>query len=492
LVADCKDHHARAVLAFLIPIFYPEKPTRITITWANTIFGSFRGEREVDWAGLMHELVQKLLKALPKAKSTPLSSYLTHLYRHSDNLMPDETRHYVEQEKIWDFGETESDADSDESEPETTPPGPSPLPPSPAGAARSGARRKITPRSEDESGRRVRSRIEDPEADELENPEDPCNRIMVAARELRGHIAIREEMLDAIGSLVGCANRSSLVEAVEAALTNSNRIRELEATERRLEAEKKAMEEQLRIRGECLREANQKAVNSALAIAHVREALAIPADVVNKAKLFEARLAQEGHLPRNKIIRFLLDQANRMDTVLAEVRMLADNMLPDSPPATTQKKTQTAPQAGSSGAGPSRIVEEAPVPEEGSSKGRKRKLIHLEEPESSGEDVVTPFQQGDPDVVEVEAPARPAEFKSPAKRKQKYRNTPLRRSTEGESGSARAGVEDTTPDESGTPGSGAKVARSPPGVFVTPQQGSTPPSSGSRPRTRSHASGGCT
>ena len=30
-VADCKDPRARAVFAFLIPIFYPEKPSRITI-----------------------------------------------------------------------------------------------------------------------------------------------------------------------------------------------------------------------------------------------------------------------------------------------------------------------------------------------------------------------------------------------------------------------------------------------------------------------------
>ena len=30
--ADCKDDRARAVLSFVIPIFYPEKPTRITAT----------------------------------------------------------------------------------------------------------------------------------------------------------------------------------------------------------------------------------------------------------------------------------------------------------------------------------------------------------------------------------------------------------------------------------------------------------------------------
>jgi hypothetical protein len=88
-VADCKDRRARAVLAFLIPVFYPEKPTRVTITWANTIFGSFQGKREVDWSLLMSQLISKLLKSLPKVKSTPLSSYLAHLY-HQEELLSQE------------------------------------------------------------------------------------------------------------------------------------------------------------------------------------------------------------------------------------------------------------------------------------------------------------------------------------------------------------------------------------------------------------------
>jgi hypothetical protein len=77
---DCKDREARAVLAFLIPIFYLEKPMRITSTWTRMILGAFRRKREVYWVLLMHELLVKLVKALPKAKDAPLSSYLVHLY----------------------------------------------------------------------------------------------------------------------------------------------------------------------------------------------------------------------------------------------------------------------------------------------------------------------------------------------------------------------------------------------------------------------------
>jgi hypothetical protein len=111
-ITDCKDPEARAVLGFLIPIFYPEKPTRVTITWASTILGALRQKREVDWVMLMQELVRKMVKALPKAKSTPISSYLAHLYHHHELLRGDEMVSWGAQVKIRQYGGTESDSDS--------------------------------------------------------------------------------------------------------------------------------------------------------------------------------------------------------------------------------------------------------------------------------------------------------------------------------------------------------------------------------------------
>ena len=48
-IADCRDPRVRRVLEFLVPLLYPEKPTRVTITVGNTIFGALSGERPVDW-----------------------------------------------------------------------------------------------------------------------------------------------------------------------------------------------------------------------------------------------------------------------------------------------------------------------------------------------------------------------------------------------------------------------------------------------------------
>ena len=47
-IADCEDSKAKRVLEFLIPILYLEKPTRVTVTVGNTIFGALLGERKVD------------------------------------------------------------------------------------------------------------------------------------------------------------------------------------------------------------------------------------------------------------------------------------------------------------------------------------------------------------------------------------------------------------------------------------------------------------
>ena len=48
LVGDFVDAWMHMILEFLVPIVYPEKPTRVTITVENTIFGALEGERLVD------------------------------------------------------------------------------------------------------------------------------------------------------------------------------------------------------------------------------------------------------------------------------------------------------------------------------------------------------------------------------------------------------------------------------------------------------------
>ena len=47
-VSDCEDFLTKQVLEFLILILYLEKPTQVTVTVGNTIFGALLGDRPVD------------------------------------------------------------------------------------------------------------------------------------------------------------------------------------------------------------------------------------------------------------------------------------------------------------------------------------------------------------------------------------------------------------------------------------------------------------
>ena len=48
-VGDYQNARQCRVLEFLVPIVHPHKPTRVTITLGNTIFGALDGGTEVDW-----------------------------------------------------------------------------------------------------------------------------------------------------------------------------------------------------------------------------------------------------------------------------------------------------------------------------------------------------------------------------------------------------------------------------------------------------------
>ena len=48
-VRDCMNSRERRLLEFLVPIVHPDKPTRVTHTIGNTIFGALSGDRPVDW-----------------------------------------------------------------------------------------------------------------------------------------------------------------------------------------------------------------------------------------------------------------------------------------------------------------------------------------------------------------------------------------------------------------------------------------------------------
>ena len=79
VVSECKEVSARRVLEFLVPLLYPEKPTRVMTTVGNTIFGALSGERPVDWGQVVKDVVQRLFAGMGKSKATPICPCLPHV-----------------------------------------------------------------------------------------------------------------------------------------------------------------------------------------------------------------------------------------------------------------------------------------------------------------------------------------------------------------------------------------------------------------------------
>ena len=116
-VVDCKESWARRVLEFLVPLLYPEKPTRITITVENTIFGALSRERPVDWRIVVKDLVQRLLSGMGKSKAMPICPYIFHLYHSHKLLLSAEKKEYLIKEALLKHNvELEGEEDPEDSE----------------------------------------------------------------------------------------------------------------------------------------------------------------------------------------------------------------------------------------------------------------------------------------------------------------------------------------------------------------------------------------
>ena len=73
---------------------HPDKPTRVTRTLENAIFGAMSGERSVDWLVIFMELVNRLVGGAGKTKPTPIYPFLYHLYESKGLLTKDEETDY--------------------------------------------------------------------------------------------------------------------------------------------------------------------------------------------------------------------------------------------------------------------------------------------------------------------------------------------------------------------------------------------------------------
>ena len=129
-MGDCRNDRQRRLLEFLVLIVHSDKPTRVTITIGNTIFGALDGGREVDWGVVFRDMAQRLARGVGKSKPTPIFPFLFHLYEGQGLLTADEAVDYRTVKEMAGYRITldpDSRPGTDEDEPVPTP-APSPRP----------------------------------------------------------------------------------------------------------------------------------------------------------------------------------------------------------------------------------------------------------------------------------------------------------------------------------------------------------------------------
>ena len=344
-VADCKDPRVKRVLEFLVPLLYPEKPTRVTITVGNTIFGALSGERPVDWGIVVKDLVQRLLSRMGKSKATPICPYIFHLYHLHELLLPAEKKEYRIQEALVKHNmESEEDEDpaslanpdeegslddSDECES---------LSPSEIREIQKqeAARLKKSP---------VNKRKQPPPAKEplsnkrkspalLEGPDRSYQVIAHALKDIREREREQQGIIRALCARLGNVQPDGLLEAIDQ-LPSQKRLEELEAKTTFLQEKSKKASEELKEEKEAHRKALDK-LNLFLAFNQKLETyVGNSGDVVNKAQLFDANLAQHP-VTTKKVIPVLVDFADKMEELLDEMRVLFDGLLLEVPPVATE------------------------------------------------------------------------------------------------------------------------------------------------------------
>ena len=342
-VADCRDPRVRRLLEFLVLLLYPEKPTRVTITVGNTIFGALSGERPVDWGVVVKDVVQRLLSGMGKSKATPICPYIFHLYHAHELLLTNEKKEYRIQEALVKHN-VESDEDDDPA---------SPANPDEKESSDDSECESLTPSEIREIQKQEAARLKKSPANRRKQPpvpKDPATSkrkspglgdavdavernyqtIAFVCREIWAKEREREALIQEVCQQLGNVRPEKLLEAIEH-LPSQKRMEKLEAKVSFLQEKNKKANEDLKEEKEVHRKAVDK-LNLSLAFNQKLEAYVGNAgDVINKAQLFDANLAQHP-VTAKKVIPVLVDFADKMEELLDNMRVLFDGLLPEVPP----------------------------------------------------------------------------------------------------------------------------------------------------------------
>jgi hypothetical protein len=313
-IKDCTDPRHRHVLAFLVPILYPEKPNRITVTMGNTIFGALNGGRKVNWARIITNLVVQLAARVGKSRASPLCPFLFHLYECKELLRPEEEKSWKIQEAMMKYGESGS---SDED------------------GSKSGSDNETEDEEEEEECQVLLNRVpKRPRQEEKlaqggatltpkvegvpatsTSSKDRFEAICKALGEMQAEHRMRGELLRVMCQLVDCTPTNL-----------SDRIRKMVTEQSRVEDSKRLRQENAKLNlevGSLISEnqAERKQAEVGVAAAERIRMFAHQAgEVVAKAEIFDEKVGIGSKPSRTQIALILTDYSEKLERVLADMR----------------------------------------------------------------------------------------------------------------------------------------------------------------------------
>lgn len=323
-VEDCTDERHRRLLQFIVPVLHPEKPTRVTLTLGNTIFGSLSGDRKVDWARVVSDLVAQLISRVGKSRATPVCPYLFHLYRSLQLLKPDEEKAWKVQEALLKYGEAEDDetesetGSGSESEEEEPMPPPKRQKTTPTHRRRTPSGPSKEPKAGPETGGASSSRGTD--------PEDPFNQLITLLCHIRADCEIKKEMLVGIGGLVGAPVDSNLQQRVAECIVNPIEERRREEEGKALQSRADRLQTEVLLLQEELAATRGIATETRTAAELVRTSLGEPGAALAKARLFDEEVHKNPKLSGARMVRILTDYSEQLDEAVGKMRKAADRI----------------------------------------------------------------------------------------------------------------------------------------------------------------------
>ena len=330
--SNCQNPRERIMLEFLMPILNPEKPKRISLTMANTLFDAMSGVRPVNWGLLIHEVVGWAIPNIGR-KPSYLSPFLLHLYRHYECITADEEDllTIAAEEVTYKVRPTfaDSSTSSDPIIPDAPLSSPGSPPPQRAPPSLQSFWRPVSPpppppqHPHPEAGpsRESTWQIVDPFA--WDSPKNPFKRVHDELEELQTQYYRLEHLTKGASLALGsCGPGNILREIAKRAdrkeLDQAKReLDQVQIENAHLHAQVAAMLEELGQKSEDIRKYHAE---QTVVFSWIRELIGHPGEIVNKARLYDQLVESEDLVSTRQTIPILVKYSQMMNNLFADIQ----------------------------------------------------------------------------------------------------------------------------------------------------------------------------